>query len=1202
MAAYAPHAFLAGQALGSAGDPHLRDGLHLRLVHSPMIGLPLAPYLVRRAVGPPESFPLRTDVVWVRESDGVRLTPPFDIPTGDAAIGWFVPGETGGPVWVEVAAEPARIRFPGLDLTELLKAHLRRIVGSGGAGAGGGGPRIEGLDVARRTELLRRVRGGTSIDLGGFDPDVLRRRGRGLGGGVGGGLGRAGGAGGRPVERFTSAEIERLVERTIELDDDVEDDEVAAVREVADDTVVRLDPQHAEVLRRANPASSELIDALGRIRFRDLWWLRRATVRVEARINSPGGPVPVATRSRAPYAVGASHIHHVRVTGRGVVEAARWLPRLDQQRPLGEVTHVDHRRRAVGPKPWQLLGYPIDEVLPRYAGMPGLEQAARERVERGAPLRLGLHDATTASPGTAPTTSQADELARVDALYGHDLERQLRVALEDTSAAQAELTETHDGQPVGGGSRQGDITFGLVDQVVQAGLDHGVARMLGQLAIDRDEHPPGHLVVYEVLGIFDAPLDWLREEGYGALLGQDATVSWDDVLTAYGQDSAVKELAQIHRPQGRLVGLGLRLAALSREPHDRPLAPTIVGADDGRIRDGRTEWRDAEPDDLRRVRIDLDRLYPAAALGVRRTVDTSTTAMNRPSPAAGRRALEAGQPNGAGPRSRTVEDPSAPGDAAEYGVAQVDWHGRWSGWSGADVPEGQRPAPPRPAIAGEYRPAPVTRPVADSDTAPVSGEVGYELPVPRGPQLPPGGVAIAQLRLELTIVDDARSVLSTVSDTTSAVPATGDIRDALTGPPLARSSGADVRLRGRFVDVDGRQSDWSDPVFLRAVDLRPPVQVTFPPELRYGARPDVRDRSRIDLAWTPVAGQDQFAVYASDEGAVRQVLEADTGTDHTALLAALDAAGDDLPARAGVWRDNRAALPLGAFTLVTARPIPAATPQTSYSHEVSGTLRTLSLVRIVAVSEDNVPADFATSPLVTAAVPVSLPPPQPIVTATARTDGNVDVSIDVPAGATPAVRYRLRRSSVASGDPLSMPVVHEGVFPLPTPPPLVDTGGAMFGEPATIPPWTRLSYVAEVRGPTLPGEAAGTRPRVEPAWSRPSQPVSVATIPPQAPTAPTQVTVVRTASGAELTVCTSVELRGGELGAYTLEVYLARGESRMGLVGARSIEGRTTATASGEHEHTVTVTTDPADPAIPERWSVLVRDPLGRTSTPTLAT
>jgi hypothetical protein len=183
-----------------------------------------------------------------------------------------------------------------------------------------------------------------------------------------------------------------------------------------------------------------------------------------------------------------------------------------------------------------------------------------------------------------------------------------------------------------------------------------------------------------------------------------------------------------------------------------------------------------------------------------------------------------------------------------------------------------------------------------------------------------------------------------------------------------------------------------------------------------------------------------------------------------------------------------------------------------------------------------------------------------------------------------------------------MPVVHEGAFPLPTPPPLVDAGGTMFGEPATIPPWTRLSYVAEVRGPTLPGEAAGTRPRVEPAWSRPSQPVSVATIPPQAPTAPTRVTVVRTASGADLTVHTAVELRGGELGAYTLEVYLARGEDRMTLVGARSVEGRTTATAGGEHEHTVTVTTDPADPAIPERWSVLVRDPLGRTSTPTLAT
>ena len=720
MAAYAPHALFAGQALGAAGDPHLRDGLHLRVVHSPMVGLPLAPYLLRRAAGPPKAFPLRTDVVWVRESDGARLTPPFDIPAGDAAIGWFTPGETGGPVWVEVAAEPASVRFPGLDLGQLLKDHLRGVLGSGGLDARGGS-RVAGLDVARRADLLRRLRGGAGIDTGGgvrgLDADALRRRagGRGGTGGIGGlggldtgrlggVLGRGGAGGARPVERFTAVEIERLVDRTVELDDDVDDDDVAAVREVADATFVRLDPRAVEVIRRANPASSELVDALGRIRFRDLWWLRRATVRVEARINTPGGPVAVATRSRAPHAVGASHVHHVRVTGRGVVRGARWLPRSDQFR-VGPVTHVDHRR-AVAAEPWELLGYPVDEVLPRYAGMPGLEQAARERVERGSPLRLGLHDAPTEAPGTAPTTSQADELARVDALYGHDLARQLRAALEDVSSPQHQLTETHDGAPVGG-PRQGDITFGLVDQVVQAGLDHGVARLLGQLAVDRDEHPPGHLVVYEVLGVFDAPVGWLREEGYGALLGPDARVSWDEVVAAYGPNGAVKELAHVHRPQGRLVGLGLRLAALSMQPHDRPSPPAVVGADDGRLRDGRTEWRDAEPDDVRRVRIDLDRLYPAAALAVRRTVGTTTNSLNRPSPAAGRRALEAGQPNPSGPRARTVEDRSSPGDATSYGVAQVDWHGRWSGWAAAEVPEGQRPRPPRPAIAAEYRPASV---------------------------------------------------------------------------------------------------------------------------------------------------------------------------------------------------------------------------------------------------------------------------------------------------------------------------------------------------------------------------------------------------------------------------------------------------------------------------------------------------------------
>ena len=1216
MVAYAPHPLLAGQALAvDSTDPHLGFGVHLRVAHSPLLGLPLAPFAVERVVGAPERFWLRTEVRWRRESDGAPLVTPFELPAGDAALATFVAAPGDRAVWAQIAADPAEIRPPWFDLEGLLSRHLREVLRRAGSG---GGP-IVGLDDEARDRLVERLRGlrdTPDVSRGGrgLDDrigDALRhgrgRRGRGGIGGIGRG-GRIGGGiddrrfgdrlppvrGGRGIGRNDvgsggAADLDRLLGAVIGTEEP--DEAAAAVLEVADETLVALPRDVAARIRRELPHAAAFIDVTDRIRFDRLRWLRTARITLEAQVRTPGGMLPVAARSSDPWAVGASHIHRLRVVGRGTVDGVRWLGVGGGWSPQQPTTHL---RRDLGAKLFALLGYPFDEQLPRYAGRAGLDAASEDRVRIGAPRRLGLHDAPTALPATAPTVTDADEVARVASLYAH-LKPRLEAALSDTSVPQHELVEEHAG--VGpSGTRQGRIGLSLVDQVVQAGLDHGLARRLGMLTRDTDEHEPGQLVLYRVLGVFDADPRRLLDEGLASLLGGGAIVRWPDVVEQYGDDAAVKELASGHRPDGLLVGLEVHLAALAHAPHDRPESPRVVRTDDGRAVDGRTEWRGVSAD-VRRVRIDLDGLGPAAALAVRRTTGGTTSSLNPPSAAPGRRALNAGQPNG-GLRSRRVDDPSAPGDPVQYGVAQVDWHGRWSGWSGAGVPEGLRPPPPRPAVVAEYLPAGVPDPVHD---APLPGQVRFELPVPRGDQLPPGGEEIAELRLELTeVAEDSGATLAWSAAHTLGVPTSGDLRDRVGGPPLARSASTGVRVVGRFVDVDGRVSAPSEPVVLHAVDLRPPPQVVFPDELRYAARPDVQDRSRIDLAWVPPAGAAGFLVFATDEGTVRQVVEAADGATHATLLAALDAASDDAPARATAWRTHAATLPRDAFTLVTAQPVPRALPRTTYTHTVSGALRTLTLLRIVSVSADQVAADFESAPLLTAAVPTSLPPPQPTIRATAETADRVVVEVSVPRGATPAVTCRLRRSSAVSDDPLAMPVVWEG--------PITDgeltfvddgTTGTLFGAPATVVPWSSYSYLAEVRGAPLPGAGSGGRPPPEPVWSRPSQPVTVSTVPTTPPPQPTIGTLVRDATGVDVRVASPTELRPGELGPHVVELYRGVEDGRLEFAGGRRIDERTTADpVTGDHVIDVRVEVPAVTGGATERWAAILRDPLGRTSTP----
>jgi hypothetical protein len=96
MRGFAPRTLLSAQGLHAKNDSHARDGYHIRVYPSALLGLPIAPLLVYRIRFDKPQW--RQDVVWI-DSHGRVLTPPFDVTAGSPVHGYLPPAYHGACGW-----------------------------------------------------------------------------------------------------------------------------------------------------------------------------------------------------------------------------------------------------------------------------------------------------------------------------------------------------------------------------------------------------------------------------------------------------------------------------------------------------------------------------------------------------------------------------------------------------------------------------------------------------------------------------------------------------------------------------------------------------------------------------------------------------------------------------------------------------------------------------------------------------------------------------------------------------------------------------------------------------------------------------------------------------------------------------------------------------------------------------------------------
>src|SRR6478752_5083086 len=101
MSAHAPSWALAAQALDANDQVHVRTGLNLRVMTSPLLGLPVTPFRV--LAQDVDTATLRTDVVWTTDDVIPRvLLAPFDVTPERPAIGWLPPTLDATCCWIDV--------------------------------------------------------------------------------------------------------------------------------------------------------------------------------------------------------------------------------------------------------------------------------------------------------------------------------------------------------------------------------------------------------------------------------------------------------------------------------------------------------------------------------------------------------------------------------------------------------------------------------------------------------------------------------------------------------------------------------------------------------------------------------------------------------------------------------------------------------------------------------------------------------------------------------------------------------------------------------------------------------------------------------------------------------------------------------------------------------------------------------------------
>ncbi|WP_204078483.1 hypothetical protein [Planotetraspora phitsanulokensis] len=914
---------------------------------------------------------------------------------------------------------------------------------------------------------------------------------------------------------------------------------------------------------------------------------------VEGVVATPYGDAPVAVRSAAPYHVYASHLERIVVHGSGTVTGLSWLP--------ASAVDVFERFRTA-PLP---TGPGV-----RYAGPADGEDRGFERAKRGAPLRFGMHESPlAASPTACVPVSAGEESDRVAALTG-ELAKSLDRLINDTSALQRLLTASMTVRDENG-TALGDSQRYILMDLLQGAVDPGIARWMGFLDVDKDVPPKGVVVAYVVDGLF-AP-DWksVTSERLDQTL-PPGTVVEDGAKAVMEMARRAPDLAnyaaQVARMgRGPFLQLRIVLAATAGVPLDAPAAPVMAAPASG-------DWLPAQaPTAVRELTVSMDRLVPAAALGSAIAQPSGGTPVARnPEEPKGRRLLLTARLDDAAVRatSGVLADRLIDERDGSWQVAQADWFGRWSAWARNTFAAAARPRPPRPVFTLTTRPPVVPTPVP---AGPLAGVVRVEVSVPPVTGLPAGGRLLRHLKL--TVTSGGVPVQTIHPLTTPGAPPETLVIEA-PGPALAPTASGTVTVTAVWTDSAGADSDTSEPKRATLHDPRPPEPVVIAPTLTYTARPDATGRARATLRWTPGAGQAAYRVFFADETTLRAKLkeiasgviaEGDAGRAPTSgqaasLLAALDAASD-APARGAVWEANRHLLPRRWWLQLTAEPLPRpASGPAVFTHDVSGSLSVLVLYRVVAVSAASVESDFPTCPLLPRAVPNLLVPPVPTLDVLPVVDdsGNLlaRLTVTVPAGPTPAVRYRLRRAT-ATTDPVFMPVVAEGTIPprpAGDPAPqvftILDAGGSPSGTRTTLSAWLRYNWRVEVQGAPAPGGGPAGE------WSTPSPAASTTVMPPDPPAAVTDLTVTRDPDGVHVRFRHPEPLAGGATSGYTVDVYRRRAGESLRLLTSLPGQAPPPAGRGADVTGSFDVLDADADAVAGTLYRVVVTDPIGRASQP----
>ncbi len=818
-------------------------------------------------------------------------------------------------------------------------------------------------------------------------------------------------------------------------------------------------------------------------------------LRVDAIVQDAG---IVATRTSAPFVLTATAITRVRVSGRGQITGIRWLSVEDVMKEAVRRehlpdAHVDHL--AI----WRRLALPVRDAAHYSGAVPNPEQAAFERVARGAPKRLGLHDdPDAAGPATATTINAGDqgskEITRLRDVSDKLIEYVRRLVTSDNP--ESVMTE-ETFQDLDGG-----VSFDIpvLDAIMQNLVDPGVAKFLGFADVD----------------------------------GQPLSTKSEDVL-AYvisGQWDPRRQLSTV-------------ACAVVGHPPDSPGIMNMHKPISG-------PWLPATPPEaIRHMTLPISRFITGAMIALARVQTpgrfVALNGFSEPSKRARGLIPNLEEPTAFG--IAEFLDRFAPPGETLYRSAQHDWFGRWSKWAQRLATAGIRPLPPQPVLDASYEQPAFGLPIP---TNPLSGEITFEVPIPPIENLAPASHLLSALEL------DVDGLVQEIP-----LPANLDaIIDQLPGPPVPINGEVTVTLTARWMNTEGERSVPSSPRTLILRDPRPPLVVTFPPGMRYTSRPDARGRARTSLRWSSQPGQAYFRVFYTDEHRLIDALEGLAATGNSQAQGVLDAleTQSDPPERARLFESVEHLFGRDRFEQLTISPLPAPAAGTAmqFEHDVPGDLEILSFYRVLAVSNAMVEAIFEESSLLPVRVPNSLVAPRPGVTVEPRINEQQStfealVRVTVPPGNVRAAQCRIRRTMGMQLDTNSMPTV--SVIPMGPPNSgkvqvgeFIDVGASELSASMRFLPWHRYTWQVEVRGPQEVGAGPGAK------WSEPGGPVGHLFIPESPPLDPTLLAVEGAAGGNKITFGYGGPVNGGVVGRYVLRVFRETGSRAPELAGSILID------------------------------------------------